>query len=74
MEDYLASRWIERAVPALRLLPRDRRRLCGGASRRASERSDLAKRPVEILGAAEGHPYPADDMPSRQDVLRIGLY
>jgi acetyl-CoA acetyltransferase len=34
---------------------------------------DLKPAPVAILGVSEGHPYPADDIASRHDLLRIGL-
>ena len=34
---------------------------------------DLRNSPVYVMGAAEGHPYPADDIASRPDPFRIGL-
>lgn len=34
---------------------------------------DLKKSPVLISGIAEGHPFPADDFCSREDIFRIGL-
>lgn len=39
----------------------------------AAQAVDLPHDPVYVMGAAEGHPYPADDIPSRQDPFRIGL-
>ncbi len=39
----------------------------------AAQAADLPHDPVYVMGAAEGHPYPADDIPSRQDPFRIGL-
>jgi acetyl-CoA acetyltransferase len=34
---------------------------------------DLPHRPVLYLGGAQGHPYPGDEIASRDDVMRIGL-
>lgn len=40
----------------------------------SSERAkDLRQEPVYISGIAEGHPYPADDFSSRDDLFKIGL-
>lgn len=38
------------------------------------EARDLRRPPVSILGAAQGRPDPADDVPSRADLFRIGLH
>ncbi len=39
----------------------------------AAQAVDLPHDPVYVMGAAEGHPYPADDIPSREDPFKIGL-
>lgn len=39
----------------------------------AARARDLRQRPVSIMGAASGQPYPADDILNRKDFHRIGL-
>ena len=61
------------AVPALRLLPRDRRR--GGRRRddgRARARSRDSRRCI-IMGVAAAQPYPADEITNRADLFETGL-
>lgn len=46
---------------------------CAVVLTRAERARDMPHDPVYVMGAAEGHPFPADDIPSREDPFKIGL-